>query len=414
MKHAFRFACVAFALGSVTPWWIAQQPDGTRGALYLALQLVLTALMVLAYVSAPAADASFQWLLATGSLARVAAGLSPPFTSNDVHRYLWDGHVVLLGADPWRTTPSTWAPSGWPLPPDNLEIASLYPPAAMLLFALVAKAGPVAGVWLWKGLAVLGGELLLLLLAFSARGRAAARWLPLVALSPLLIMEAGVGAHLDILTALTVVAAMAALRHRAAWSTGLLLGLGGLLKLLPLVALVPIAAALGLRTAARVGLAAATTLGLGYGLAFLAGLVPVGSLGAFFGHWRFGSLVGLLPSDAAAVVAVALSVSMLGWSVLRARRGGAEVGLPQALAAPLLASPVVFPWYLLPLATTAVHAPSAFVLVWATLAPLTYEVIDSYRLTGAFHPASWPVIVMGVGLLAAIVVDLRRGDLRRP
>lgn len=408
MKQVFRLACVAFALGSATPWLIAQQAAGTRGALYIGLQFVLTALMVIAYASAVAGEASFQWLLATGLLARVVAGCAPPFTSNDVYRYLWDGHVVLSGGDPWRTTPASWPSSGWPLPPDNLEIASLYPPAAMLLFALVAKAGPVAGLWVWKGLTVLAGELLLLVLALPLRGTAGVRWLPLVALSPLLVMEAGVGAHLDILTALTVAAAMLSLRRGGVGSTGLLLGLGGLIKLLPLVALVPIAAALGCRTASRVALAAAATLGLGYGVAFAAGLVPVGSLGVFLGHWRFGSIVGLLPVEAAALVAAGLFVSLMGWSVVRARRGGADAGLPQALAAPLLASPVVFPWYLLPLATTTIEAPSAFVLVWAALAPLTYEVIDAYRLTGGFHPAAWPVVVTGVALLAALVFDVRR------
>lgn len=44
-----------------------------------------------------------------------------------------------------------------------------------------------------------------------------------------------------------------------------------------------------------------------------------------------------------------------------------------------VASPAVFPWYLVPLATLLPARPLFSVQAWCILAPLTYEVIDAYQ-----------------------------------
>ena len=45
-------------------------------------------------------------------------------------------------------------------------------------------------------------------------------------------------------------------------------------------------------------------------------------------------------------------------------------------------------------------------LTWVALAPITYEVIDSYRRTGEFAPALWPLWVSSVGLAGAALIDV--------
>ncbi|MBI5481870.1 MAG: DUF2029 domain-containing protein [Deltaproteobacteria bacterium] len=358
----------------------------------------------------PADGRAVRWLICLGVLARLAAALAPPFTSNDIYRYLWDGHLLLEGLDPWQASPSGVGAAHWPLPPDNRDIASLYPPGAMGLFALAALGGPIGGLWLWKAMVLAASVTSLVLAQRLARDTPGQRWLPLMALSPLLVLEGGVGAHLDLVSALPLLGALLLVRRRAFVGAGALLGVGALVKLLPLVALLPLVVACGRRAGARATFGATVVLALGYTAPAAFGWSAIGSLGQFMARWRFGTPVALTERMAGAQVAIgvtaALFVVLLAWSAWRAHRGGFEHGLPFALVAPLVASPVAFPWYLAPLASTTATAPTALVVAWASLAPLSYEVIDSYRLTGQFEPAAWPLWLATAGLAAAFAFDV--------
>lgn len=408
----FLAAGAAFvALAAFAPA-LSTLPDGTRGAATIALHVALSVCLVAATAWFSADRRATWWLIAFGVAARVVAAAAPPFTSNDVYRYLWDGHVLLAGGDPWQTSPAVFPADGWPLPPDNRSIASLYPPLAMALFAACATAGPAAGLWLWKGLVLAASLATLAVCASLTRGSAQRRsWLPLVALSPLLVLEGGVGAHLDLLSALAVVAALALVRRQAFAAAGLALGLGGLVKLLPLAALLPIVAARGWRRGGWALAAAAIVVALGYAVPTMLGFAPWGSLPVFLSTWRFGGPVALLARFTGPGVTRLVGLALLsGFFALSARRavaGGVSAGLPYALLGPLVGSPVVFPWYLAPAVAVSASAPSAVVLTWATLAPLSYEVIDRYRLTGRFEPAAWPLWLASVGLLVALVFELR-------
>jgi len=409
-------ACIAFALLSALAPYVALLPGETWGSAIIALHFALLAASVVATVGYTPTPKATRWVLGAAAVAYCAAALSPPFTSNDVYRYLWDGHSVLSGVDPWKTRPLASSITDWPAPPDNRGIASLYPPGAMAVFALAALAGPSLGLWVWK-LIVLGAALaVVFLVSQQLRGTAQARWLPLVALCPLLVIEAGVGAHLDVLSALSLVLALRALRRGAFVTAGVFLGTGGLLKLLPLAALLPVAAAFGLRAGSRAALGALATLAGGYALALGFGLAPLGSLAQFMGQWRFGTPVALVDRLAGAgpalLTSAVLFTALCAWSFVRARRAGAEAGLAFALAAPLVASPVAFPWYLAPLAATTATGPTALSLTWVALAPLTYEVVGTYQRSGEFTPALWPLWVSFAALAVAALVDLL-GPLRK-
>jgi len=80
-------------------------------------------------------------------------------TSNDSERYLWDGAVFLSGIDPYVTAPNNPEVADlrevWSTPEEHAQYPTLYPPGALILFSLSAKAGPVYGFWVWKVLASL-------------------------------------------------------------------------------------------------------------------------------------------------------------------------------------------------------------------------------------------------------------------
>ncbi|MDX2018994.1 MAG: glycosyltransferase 87 family protein [Deltaproteobacteria bacterium] len=350
--------------------------------------------------------------LLVGIVLRLSLAGTQPFTSNDVHRYIWDGHVAAAGLDPYRLTPAqaeralslrgqdTFAP-----PPDNRDVPTLYPPLALALFSLCAHAGPDLALPLWKALCAAASIASLLLMAFILRKRGASQHLVLVSLSPLLILEAAVGAHVDVFVALFLTLSFAILppgaRHQArarAAAAAVALGLAILMKFTPALVALALFACLGKAGKLRAAFATclAATLSFGYMLPVALGFMPGGSLATFFRKWRFGSpffstapppfVDGQIPW-----ASFLLAAGALVWLSVELKRRHHDRALQVALATPLLASPVVFPWYLMPLAAVLPLAPSSYVMAWVALHPLTYEVIDSYAATGAWQPARWPL-----------------------
>src|SRR2546421_12111984 len=65
----------------------------------------------------------------------------PPGPDDDVHRYLWDGHVQRLGYSPYALVPSDPALDGMHTPetrtPNNPDVPSPYPAGAQLFFRAV-------------------------------------------------------------------------------------------------------------------------------------------------------------------------------------------------------------------------------------------------------------------------------------
>jgi alpha-1,6-mannosyltransferase len=417
----YRAACLLAIPAAAGLLLVERAPPGSRGALYILTHLGFAALMCVACRTGRA-GASAGVCLAAGIAARLLLIPAEPFTSNDVYRYLWDGHALLAGADPWRLAPAGLAAPGtsqWPLPPDNTLVPTIYPPLAVLLFGTVAATGPLLALWVWKGLVTAASALTLWVVHGALEPERRARALPLVALNPLLILEAGVGAHLDVLVGATVVIGLVQVRRGRVVGAGAWLAAGVLIKLVPLVLVLPIAFALGRQARGRFVAAFLLVVLTGYGAVMAAGLVPLGSLPLFLAKWRFagplhGAFEPWLGSAATRVVAVGVAAGLiaLALAVARARRSSgdaATVSSTLALGAPLLASPAVFPWYFVPLASLAAFHPTRLMWVGCIGWPLTYEVVDRYATGGGWSPSV--ELAWGLGALALIAAVL---DARRP
>lgn len=412
-------ACAVFVAASIAPYFVTTLVPAHTGTGYIAIHAVMTAAMLMAWARGRAVP--MQALILAGIAARLILLAAPMLSSNDAERYLWDGAVALAGFDPYSVPPADplVAPMRaiWATPPEHAAYPTLYPPLAITLFALSALAGPVWGIWVWKAIATAAGIALVPLAA-----RLLTRWqceqhFALVALSPLLVLETGVGAHLDAIVALLVGGAMhASFQRRAVWVGGLL-GVGVCVKFLPAIALMPLAIAMGWRAALRMGLAAIGAIAVIYGTALAIGWRPIGSLPVFFEKWRNGSplftlLEAWLPTPMLlAVIAVAGAVLLLTVMVFARQRP--VIATQLAIATPLLLSPVAFPWYLLPLVPLAALGPGAALVGWLSLSPLVYEVRDRFVSDGVWMPAIWPLAIIGGGWMIGLGIDGLRHWRRR-
>lgn len=411
-----RAACVLFVILTSAAYLVAAAPPGTRGAGYIALHLGLLLAMGVCTATMDAADV--RWVIASGILARLVLMAVPAFTSNDIHRYLWDGHLVALGVDPWAHAPTDLAATTtWSLPPDNAGYRAIYPPGAMALFAAAAAAGADLATLVWK-LLTSAASIGTLLLVSKALGPERRRWLPLLALHPLAVLESGVGAHVDVFAGLAVALWLVAEHRGRPGLAGAAAGLGAIVKLAPLVLLVAMVPARG-RFRSLV-LATATACGivlLAYAPPLLAGWRPVGSLPEFIDRWRFaaplfGTVESLEGTAIARFVAAAAAALLMGAALWMARMEARAAGAICALLAVLIASPAVFPWYLVSAITLLPAFPSATLVAWSAVAPLSYEVLDQYEVSGVWepHPGIPPLILAALvgGVVADVLLHRRR------
>ena len=99
-----------------------------------------------------------SWVTYLPILAALLPIFSFPGLSDDVYRFLWDGHLVLDGVDPFHTVPSKLI-SQLPVEPyaklyarlNSPHYHSVYPPVSQLVFALAAAAENVA----WNGVLIM-------------------------------------------------------------------------------------------------------------------------------------------------------------------------------------------------------------------------------------------------------------------
>lgn len=409
---AYRYLCPLFCFCTAAAYGVESSPPGTRGARYIGLHIVLTFMM---FATARLAKANplktFQAILFTGIIARLVLVGVAPFNTHDVDRYLFDGRMVLDGTDPYTNNPdrevfSSIYEEGFNVAPEHRAYRTIYPPVALAVFTLCASLGAAAGFWLWKCLITAASILSLLLIAVVLRERGKHHWLVWLALSPLAILEVGIGAHADALSMLGVSCLVWGLHRGITWMSAAGLSFAILAKILPgwmlLAALV--------KPNLRRSFAGAVALSLGvYGLMMLLGFEPLGSLFEFARVWRFGSVLASLLGafDMAHYTAIYPAVMFLGWMILtqRLQKKSTEMLLGAILAWGLATSPVLFPWYALSVLPLLAVAPSGILLGWTSALPFTYEVIDAFDLSEVWAPSIWPQIVLVLCAGLGVVMD---------
>ncbi len=318
-------------------------------------------------------------------LARAVLLPGPPFQSNDIYRYLWDGRLLAHGIDPYVVVPSSpslqmWHAGDWLYPfIDWRDVPTLYPPLDLGLYTLGAILGdPVRSVVPLKCVLLLGdlGTIALLAYALRSRGLPLGR-LAVYAWNPLAIVEFGLNGHEESVAIAFLVATIVAFRRDRPGVAGMALAGAVLSKLYPL-AFVP--AIFARRALVRPALACVAIVALAY-VPFVAWNRDVlGFLHAFaFGYHFNDSLHRLVGTTGAA----AILLGAIAIAVIERARGLRAVTILLALELVyLLVSPNVYPWYvvvfaaLVPLFADPFDRPmrplAVALLAWTALAPLAY------------------------------------------
>lgn len=337
-----------------------------------------------------------------------------PHLSDDIWRYLWDGHVQLQGVNPYLHAPDagTLDPlrTSWHALVNHPSVPTIYPPGAQLVFALLAAVG--SRVLVYKAAWIAADLAAAWVLGRIARNRSLDP-IPVLLLylwCPLLLVEVSWSGHLAPVALLPMMAAVwlseKGVRGRGdaaeggrPWAAGGALGLAAAVKFAPAAGFPALARRYGWRGGAAfalaAGLAAAPYLGAGPRL--WAGLAEYVERWFFHpGPFRILELLvgsGTAKACAAAVVAgLAVRAGREGWSLERA--------LFWTVGAALLLTPTLHPWYLLwILPFAALRMRPGWILFTGT-AFLSYAHLDAYGRTGEWPQPLWLTLLIWVPPLA--------------
>ncbi|MBI2836777.1 MAG: hypothetical protein HYX75_00545 [Acidobacteria bacterium] len=112
-----------------------------------AIYLATFALFCISVYAAGRVRRGGWWLIIAFAVSfRVSLLLFPPFLSDDVYRYVWDGRLQTLGINPYSFAPNSpeiaaYRDESWPLI-NNRDIPTIYPPLAQVGFLAAAAAMP--------------------------------------------------------------------------------------------------------------------------------------------------------------------------------------------------------------------------------------------------------------------------------
>jgi alpha-1,6-mannosyltransferase len=338
--------------------------------------------------------------------------LKPPAPDDDVHRYVWDGHVQRLGYNPYLVVPSDPALSGLHTSEtrtlNNSYLPSPYPAGAQLFFrAITAMHESVFA--LKVVFVVCDFAIVLVLLDILRRSHQAAHWLLAYAWNPLLATEVAGSGHIDIVGALLLLVSAAALGRRWRALAALAFGLAVAVKFVPIV-LLPL---YWKRVRIRDAVLAAVVFGLLYVPFLEHGRIPTGSLGTYVHSFWFNDPVfATLERFAAPELVAGIAVLVGFFTAVWLRRASPEwssdaFGWP--MAASLLCAPVVYPWYLLWLLPFLRSASTLPIIIWTVSIIPTYYVWHLRALGRPWIVPGWMMLLeYGAVAVTAAIIQFRR------
>lgn len=354
--------------------------------------------------------AGWRTLIAGGMLLRVAYLFATPALSDDVFRYLWDGHLTLQGISPYLFPPQE-RPDAGPEILFNLMNSrpyhSIYPPVLQGVFAVAAKCGGdsvLAGIIALRGMVLMAELVTMLLIAkLLTVWKMELRNVMLYALNPVVIAEFAGNLHGEAFMLPLLLAALLLLSH-GRWQWAALPFAGAVaVKLLPLMFLPFLPKRIGWGRAIAFG-GMVAVLVAGMYLPFRTETLITDTLETLrlyfasfefngsiyyvireFGYWWKGyNIIGMTAVWLPRVVAgiILLIAFREGRGTADGGRGGNHTepkveSLPEmwmwAWAVYYIFATTVNPWYVAVLAVFLPFVKYRFAMVWVLLMPLSYH-----------------------------------------
>src|SRR6266508_1018848 len=234
-------------------------------------------------VRARGARSTLLFVLLFAAIFRLSIIFAPPYLSDDIYRYVWDGRVQAAGINPYRYIPadehlqSLQDEEIYPKLNRSDYAHTMYPPAAEATYFLTTR---ISESVTWMKVTIVGFELFtvwILTKLLASFGMPRQRIL-IYAWHPLAVWEFAGSGHVDPLAFAFIALALLARRRNWDTATGISLGLATLAKLFPIV-LFP---ALYKRWGWKMPIALVATIVAGY-LPYL-GVGPLGVLGFMPGY----------------------------------------------------------------------------------------------------------------------------------
>lgn len=341
----------------------------------------------------------------------------PAGPDDDVHRYVWDGHLQRLGYNPYVVIPSDPAVralhNAETRDLNNPDLPSPYPPGAQLFFRAVVAIRE--STFAFKVAFVVCDLLIVLLLLEVLRCKGQGAHLVLVyAWNPLLAIEVAGSGHIDIAGTLLLVVSATALVRRWRATAAVAVGLAVAVKFLPIVLLPLYWKRVRIRDAAL----AAGMVVLLYMPFLNHGRIPIGSLGTYVQTFRFNGPVFATLGHVASPRLLAGLAALVGFVTsvwLRITRSEWSADLfAWPMAASLLCAPVVFPWYLLWLLPFLTLTSTLLLIVWSVSIIPTYVQWHLRTLGRPWGTLPAWVMLLEYGCVAAACVIVGLLQIMRP
>ena len=186
--------------------------------------------------------ATWLTVLIFAALFRLSLLFAPPYLSDDIYRYIWDGRVQAAGINPYRYAPTDQALEHLRddkiYPRINHNYApTMYPPAAEAIWFVTTRVSESV-TWMKLTMIVFEGIAIWALLKLLALFGLPRQRILIYAWHPLTVWEFAGSGHLDAIVIAFISLALLAHRRNAQAAAGLSLACATLVKLFP-VALLP-------------------------------------------------------------------------------------------------------------------------------------------------------------------------------
>ncbi|MEA3332800.1 MAG: hypothetical protein U9Q58_04305 [Pseudomonadota bacterium] len=363
---------------------------------------------------------SLLTLLFLGFAARILFVFQEPLLSDDLYRCLWEGLVTLHGKNPYLLSPADpqleALRSAWYHLINHADYPAIYPPVMILFNAAVAaiKATP----FFYKSCLTLVDLALALVLSLRLKKlQLPRRKMVIYFLHPLPIIEISGNGHHEALVLLTIMTAFYFLDRDKLSAAAVWFSAAVLSKYFFLILISEF------RNRRTLLILPALSLLLFAPFFSLNGNIFF-SLGAYLKHWEFNAslyrLGTLLFADNGCLRLLLGSGYLLFWLFI-----SLKVKLPvhhqrpvMLLTGLLLVSPTVHPWYGLWLLPFLVFYQFRAGLLFISLLPLSYIVLEGFQASGVWRENYWitgliytPLILaLGTSICKCLTIGRQKAD----